>query len=100
VLAGQREVGDLERQILAADSQRGHFHHVLHFLAEARAQKGDAVGAVALLSRAAETGLSCLVCFDGDPMLSPIRSSPEYAALRVRLTQSDRTYRAALTGVP
>jgi TolB-like protein len=100
VLAGQKEIGDLERQILAADSQRGHFHHALHFLAEARAQKGDAAGAVALLGRAAETGLSCLVCFDEDAMLSPIRNSPEYAALRETLAQRDRTYRAALTAVP
>ncbi len=100
VLAGQKEIGDLERQILAADSQRGHSHHALHFLAEARAQRGDAAGAVALLARAAETGLSCPVCFDGDPMLSPIRSSPEYAALKEELTRRDRTYRAALENVP
>jgi TolB-like protein len=100
VLAGQKEIGDLERQILAADSQRGHSHHALHFLAEARAQRGDAAGAVALLARAAETGLSCPVCFDGDPMLSPIRSSPEYAALKEELTLRDRTYRAALQDVP
>jgi TolB-like protein len=100
VLAGQREIGDLERQILAADSQRGHVHHALHFLAEARAQHGDTAGAVALLARAAETGLSCLICFDGDPMLSPIRTSPEYAALREELAQRERTYRAALKDVP
>ncbi|HYR46920.1 MAG TPA: hypothetical protein VER78_07925, partial [Thermoanaerobaculia bacterium] len=100
VLAGQKEIGDLERQILAADSQRGHVHHALHFLAEARAQRGDTAGAVALLARAAETGLSCLICFDGDPWLSPIRRSPEYAALRKDLEQKDRTYRAALKDVP
>jgi TolB-like protein len=100
VLAGQKEIGDLERQILAADSQRGHFHHALHFLAEARAQQGDTAGAVALLARAAEIGLSCPICFDGDAMLSPIRSSPEYAALREELAQRERTYRAALKDVP
>jgi len=100
VLAGQKEIGDLERQILAADSQRGHVHHALHFLAEARAQRGDTAGAVALLARAAETGLSCLICFDGDPMLSPIRSSTEYAAFRKDLQQKDGTYRAALKDVP
>jgi hypothetical protein len=55
---------------------------------------------VALLARAAETGFSCLVCFDGDRMLSPIRSSPEYAALREELAGRDRTYRAALNDVP
>ena len=100
VLSGQKEIGDLERQVLAADSQRGHFHHALLFLAEARAQRGDASGAVALLARAAETGMSCPVCFDNDSMLSPIRSSPEYTALREQLTQQDRTYRAALQDVP
>src|SRR6266545_444076 len=100
VLAGQKEIGDLERQILVADSQRGHFHHALHFLAEARAQQGDTAGAVALLARAADTGLSCPVCFDGDTMLSPIRGSPEYAALREELAQRERTYRAALKDAP
>ena len=100
VLAGQKDIQDLERQVLAADSQRGHFHHALQFLAEARAQRGDAAGAVALLARAAETGLSCPVCFDEDAMLSPIRNSPQYAAFRKGLAQSDRTYRAALKEVP
>jgi TolB-like protein len=100
VLAGQKEIGDLERQILAADSQRGHVHHALHFLAEARAQRGDTAGAVALLARAAETGLSCPICFDGDALLSPIRGSPEYATLREELAQRDRTYRAALKDIP
>jgi hypothetical protein len=33
-------------------------------------------------------------------MLSPIRSSPEYAALREALAQRERTYRAALKDVP
>jgi hypothetical protein len=100
VLAGQKEIGDLERQILASDSQRGHFHHALHFLAEARAQRGDTPGAVALLARAAETGLSCPICFDSDALLSPIRNSPEYAAFREELAQNDRTYRAALKELP
>jgi TolB-like protein len=100
VLAGQKEIGDLERQILAADSQRGHFHHALHFLAEARAQRGDTAGSVALLARAAETGFSCPICFDGDAMLAPIRGSPEYAAFREELAQRERTYRAALKDVP
>jgi TolB-like protein len=100
VRAGKKEIGDLERQILAADSQRGHFHHALHFLAEARAQRGDIAGAVGLLARAAETGLSCPVCFEGDAMLSPIRSSPEYAAFREQLALRERTYRAALKDVP
>ncbi len=99
VLAGQKEIEDLERQILAADTQRGHFHHALHFLAEARAQRRDTADAVALLARAAETGLPCPVCFDRDAMLSPIRSSPEYAALREELAQKDRAYRAALKGI-
>ncbi|MDQ2977995.1 MAG: hypothetical protein M3R62_02160, partial [Acidobacteriota bacterium] len=100
VLAGQKEIGDLERRVLTANSERGHFHHALHFLAGVRAQLGDTAGAVALLARAAETGLSCPVCFDGDPMLSPIRNSPEYAALREELAQRERTYRSALKDVP
>ena len=99
VLAGQKEIGDLERQVLAANSERGHFHHALLFLAEARAQRGETAGAVGLLGRAAETGLSCPICLDGDALLSPIRGSPEYAALREELARRDKAYRAALKGI-
>jgi TolB-like protein len=99
VRAGNTDIADLERRILAADSQRGHFHHALHFLAEARAQRKDAAGAVALLTKAADLGLSCPVCFEKDAMFDPIRGSGEYAAFKAELARRDDAYRAALKGI-
>jgi serine/threonine-protein kinase len=90
---------DLERQIAEADRRLGHFHHVLHFLADVRAIQGDAAGSVELLREASKTGLPCGLCFDMDPMLASIRGSKEYAALKKEIEQRTAGYRAALKGV-
>jgi TolB-like protein len=94
-----RPTEDLERQIATADRKVGHFHHVLHFLADVRAIRGDIPGAVALLREAANTGLPCIPCFEKDPMLAPIRGSAEYAALEAEIVRRDTEYRAALKGI-
>lgn len=90
---------DLEQQIASADRRIGHFHHVLHFLADVRAIQGDAAASVGLLREASRTGFSCAPCFDVDPLLAPIRGSAEYAALKAELARRDGEYRAALKGV-
>jgi serine/threonine-protein kinase len=94
--AGGPTVADLEQRILAMDQSSGHFHHAVHMLAEVHAQMGDTVGAVAYLRHAAETGLPCLQCFDGDSLLAPVHGTPEYAALRVQLLRTDEEDRARL----
>jgi tetratricopeptide (TPR) repeat protein len=93
--AGAPGVADLEQRILALD-QAGHFHHALHGLAGARAQLGDTAGAIAYLRRASETGLPCLPCFDADPLLEPVRGTPEYAGLRADLLREEEQVRARL----
>jgi hypothetical protein len=93
--AGAPGFAELEQRILALD-QAGHFHHALHNLASARAQLGDATGAVGYLRRASETGFACLPCFDADPLLAPVRSTPEYAALRADLLRDEEQVRARL----
>ncbi len=90
---------DLERRIALADRRVGHFHHVLHFLADVRAIRGDVVGAVRLLREASNTGLPCAPCFNKDPMLAPIRGSAEYTALKAEIARRDAEYRAALKDV-
>jgi TolB-like protein len=90
---------DLEQQIAEADRRLGHFHHVLHYLADVRAIRGDAASSVEFLRVASKTGLPCGRCFETDPMLASIRGSPEYADLKKELTRRDAGLRAALKGV-
>jgi TolB-like protein len=90
---------DLEQQIAEADRRLGHFHHVLHFLADVRAIQNDAVASVELLREASKTGLPCGLCFEMDPMLASIRRSKEYAALKKEIERRNAEYRAALKGV-
>jgi tetratricopeptide (TPR) repeat protein len=94
-----RSTADLEQQVAEADRRLGHFHHVLHFLADVRAVQGDAAGSVALLREASKTGLPCSPCFEMDPMLASIRGSAEYAALKEEIARRNAGYRAALKGV-
>jgi len=94
-----RAFSDLEREILASDHRRGHFHHVYHFLADAYAQQGDVPHAADYLRRAAETGFPCAPAFDIDPLLAPIRGSKEYAAVKREIEQRNAGYRAALKDV-
>lgn len=96
---GLMDISDLEEKIASADRQIGHFHHVDHLLAEAHAQKGNAVRAVEYLRRAAASGLNCLRCFETDPLIAPIRGTAEYAALKTEMAERDRAYRAALKDV-
>ncbi len=97
--SGQPDFRDLESDIASADPRVGHFHHVYNLLAEAHAQKGDAGRAVEYLRRAASTGLACLICFETDPGLAPVRSSREYLSFREELKRQDAVYRQALQGV-
>ena len=94
-----RPTADLEQRIAEADRRLGHFHHVLHFLADVRAIQGNSVGAVELLREASKTGLPCAPCFEVDPMLDSIRNSAEYRALEEELKRRDADYRAALKDV-
>jgi len=96
VRSGRKDIADLEREIFASDPSIGHFHHSWHLLAEARAQKNDAAGAVDFLRLAAENGFPCTPCFENDPLLAPIRSSPDYVALKSELASRDQAYRSAL----
>ncbi|MEO8347655.1 MAG: hypothetical protein ABI610_01990, partial [Acidobacteriota bacterium] len=94
-----RPTEDLERWIVASDRRVGHFHHVLHFLADVRAIRGDVAGSVALLREATQTGFPCAPCFEKDPILDSIRGSAPYGVLKEELARRDAEYRAALKDV-
>ncbi len=99
VRVGRPDISDLERRISSVDPRIGHFHHVDVLLAEAHAQRGDTLRSVTYLRRAADTGFPCLVFFDTDPLLAPIRASAEYRAFRDEFAERDREYRSALKDV-
>ena len=90
---------DLEREVLSGKTRAGHFHHIQHYLAQAHAVAGDVRGAVEFLRQAAENGFPCATCFDNDPLLAPIRGSPEYAQLTSEIERRNAGYRAALKDV-
>jgi len=90
---------DLEAEALAADHRMGHVHHVYHFLAEAHAMRGDLGVSAGFLRRAAESGMPCGSCFDQDPVLKPLRGSPDYATVRREIDRRNADYRAALKDV-
>ncbi len=60
-------------------------HHVAYSLGAAWAQLGDPAAAVSWLERAAGTGWPCFPWVLRDPMLDPVRRSPEFAGLLARL---------------
>jgi TolB-like protein len=94
-----RDFSDLEAETLSADRRMGHFHHVFHFLAEARAIRGDVARATELLRMAVETGMPCARCFDNDPLLAPVHASKEYVEIKREIERRNADYRAALKDV-
>jgi serine/threonine-protein kinase len=62
-------------------------HHVAYSLSAAWAQLGDARKAATWLEQAADTGLPCFPWVLRDPMLDPVRRSPEFGRLIERLRQ-------------
>ncbi len=91
-----QDTNDLETRIGRADRKVGHFHHVLQFLAEVRAIRGDTAGAVGLLREASETGFPCASCFDNDPLLARVRETKEYESLRREIVRRSEADRAAV----
>ena len=62
-------------------------HHVAYSLGAAWAQLGSAGASVKWLQQAADTGFPCFPWLTHDPLLDPIRRTPEFAALVNRLRQ-------------
>jgi TolB-like protein len=71
-------------------------HHVAQGLGNAYAQLGRPDEALRWLRQAADTGFPCLRWYDRDPLLAPIRETPEFAAwlgeLRGRFREAEQRY--------
>jgi len=63
-------------------------HHVAYALGSAYAQLGQQEEAIRWLRQANSTGLPCYPLFAGDPLLDPMRKSPEFQQLLDELRQS------------
>ena len=55
-------------------------HHIAYSLAAAQAQLGELDTALRWLREAADTGFPCYPWFERDPLLEPLRRSPQYRA--------------------
>jgi serine/threonine protein kinase/tetratricopeptide (TPR) repeat protein len=93
--AGQ-ETAQLEAGIARADQRVGHFHHVLHFLADVHAIRKDTGGAIRLLREASDAGFPCIPCFENDALLAGVRASDGYKTFRDEVTRRNAAVRAAL----
>jgi len=78
----------------------GHFHHAQYDLACVHGLLGDLPRAVERLRDAANDGFPCLPFFETDPLLEPVRLSPEYEALMSKLRPAHEGYRRLYTSLP
>jgi hypothetical protein len=61
------------------------YHHSLYAIACIRAAQGNAKAAVDMLRGAVETGMPDRTLFLSDPLLAPVRTSPEFVAFDAEL---------------
>lgn len=71
-------------------------HHAAYFAALALAQMGAASGSVQWLREAADTGFPCYELFARDPLLDPIRQSPELTTFLSELRERATVLKQAL----
>jgi tetratricopeptide (TPR) repeat protein len=91
--AGVADVSDLERDALSTDQRIGHFHHVLVTLADLHSLQGDASRSIEYLTRAADEGMPCVLCFEHDPFLANLRKNARFRALLADLKRREAPYR-------
>jgi lipopolysaccharide biosynthesis regulator YciM len=72
------EARRLIREVLARDYRD---HHVAYSLGAAYAQLGEDAEAAQWLRTAADTGFPCLTWLERDPLLLPLRRSPQFTEL-------------------
>jgi len=70
---------------LDSGKRKRDYHHTLYSIACIRAAQGNAKAAVDMLRRAAEMGMPNRTLFRSDPLLAPIRTSPEFTAFDAEL---------------
>jgi tetratricopeptide (TPR) repeat protein len=76
---GQHAEARSERDRVLAREYRD--HHVVCGLGTVYAQLGEPIEAIRWLRTAADTGFPCLIWFERDPLLDPLRQDPRFLAL-------------------
>jgi DNA-binding winged helix-turn-helix (wHTH) protein/TolB-like protein len=79
VLAALDEPAAARQHVAGVLAREYRDHHVAYSLGAAYAQLGDEDHAVRWLRTAADTGFPCVTWFARDPLLEPIRQSPQFA---------------------
>ena len=82
VLAAQGDAAGARRHLAAVQAREYRDHHVAYSLGAAYAQLREFDHAMRWLRTAADTGFPCTIWFERDPLLEPLRRTPEFAALR------------------
>jgi TolB-like protein/tetratricopeptide (TPR) repeat protein len=93
LLSTERRVDEaaLARSLESGQRKRD-YHHTTYAIACIRAAQGDAKGAVDMLRRTVEMGMPDRTLFLTDPLLAPIRSTPEFAAFDAEFEPVWRKY--------
>jgi DNA-binding winged helix-turn-helix (wHTH) protein/tetratricopeptide (TPR) repeat protein len=81
VLAARGDAAGARRRLDEVLARQYRDHHVAYGLGAAYAQLGDAERAGQWLRTAADSGFPCLVWFERDPLLQPVRGSASFAEL-------------------
>jgi TolB-like protein len=100
-LSKERRVDEaaLARAIQSGQRKRD-YHHTTYAIACIRAAQGDAKRAVEMLRQTVANGMPDRPLFLADPLLAPIRSTPEFAAFDSELEPRWREYEKAYGAVP
>lgn len=81
VLAARGEAHAARRRVADVLAREYRDHHVAYGLGAAYAQLGDAPRAVQWLRTSTDTGFPCVIWFERDPLLDPLRRAAPFAEL-------------------
>jgi DNA-binding winged helix-turn-helix (wHTH) protein/tetratricopeptide (TPR) repeat protein len=81
ILAGRKQVPEARGHLEAALKREYRDHHVAYWVGTSYAQLGSATEAMQWLRTAADTGFPCLIWFERDPLLDPLRGDSKFAEL-------------------
>ncbi len=97
ILAARGDAAGARRRLDEVLARQYRDHHVAYGLGAAYAQLGDADRAVHWLRTAADSGFPCLVWFERDPLLQPLRGSASFAELLAYLRSVRESVRSGGT---
>jgi DNA-binding winged helix-turn-helix (wHTH) protein/TolB-like protein/Tfp pilus assembly protein PilF len=81
ILARRKQVAEARGHLEAVLKREYRDHHVAYWVGTSYAQLGSATEAMQWLRTAADTGFPCLIWFERDPLLDPLRGDSKFAEL-------------------